>query len=110
MSVLTSLKCLERANYRCPVTGTVDKPSQQADLPYTLKAAHIIPFSMNTLSGSEPALVRILQFIKLTMLEREAMQSMECTPKLLRGVLPNAPLRKQNQQVGQHYCSRSTNP
>jgi hypothetical protein len=26
---------------------------------------------------------------------------MECTPKLLWGVLPNAPPRKQDQQVGQ---------
>jgi hypothetical protein len=50
----------------------VDKLSQQQDIPYTLEAAHILPFSMNDLSGSDPALVRILQIIKLTMLEREA--------------------------------------
>jgi hypothetical protein len=94
--VLTSLKCLERANYRCPVTGMVDKLSQHQDIPYTLEAAHILPFSMNDLSGSDSAWVRILQIIKLTMLEREATQSVQCTPTLLRGVLPNASLRKQN--------------
>lgn len=108
--VLTFLKCLERAYYRCPVTGMVDKLSPQTDIPYTLEAAHILPFSMNDLSASDPALVSILQIIKLTMLEREASQSVECTRKLLRGVLPSAPLRKPNQQVGQHGCSRSTNP
>jgi hypothetical protein len=69
MNVLTALKCLERTNYRCPVSGMVDKLSQQTDLPYTLQAAHIIPFPMNDLSGSDPALVCILQIIKLTMLE-----------------------------------------
>jgi hypothetical protein len=69
MNVLTSLKCLERANYGCPVSGMVDKLSQQADIPYTLEAAHIIPVSMNDLSGSDPALACILQIFKLTMLE-----------------------------------------
>jgi hypothetical protein len=67
--VLTSFKCLERANYRCPVTGMVDELSQQQDIPYTLEAVHILPFSMNDLSGSDPALVHILQIIKLTILE-----------------------------------------
>lgn len=61
--ILTSLKCLERANYICPVTGIVDKLSQQHNVPHTLEAAHILPFSMNNLSSSDPALVCILQII-----------------------------------------------